>query len=134
MSSIVGSYKLTKSENFEEYMKAIGVGLVMRKMAATATPTTEITQNGDDWNIKTSTTFKTTEIKFKLGEPFDEETADGRKCKSTITQEGDKKLVHEQKSGDSTLKIVREFKDDEMTMILEAPGVTSTRVYKKLST
>jgi ketosteroid isomerase-like protein len=134
MSSITGSYKLTKSENFEEYMKAIGVGLVMRKMAATATPTTEITQNGDDWNIKTSTTFKTTEIKFKLGEPFDEETADGRKCKSTITQEGDKKLVHEQKSGDSTLKIVREFKDDEMTMILEAPGVTSTRVYKKLST
>jgi hypothetical protein len=56
----------------------------MRKMAATATPTTEISQggpNGDEWTIKTSTTFKTTEIKFKLGEEFDEETADGRKCK-----------------------------------------------------
>jgi len=49
-------------------------------MANNATPTTEITKNGDEWNIKTITTFKTTEIKFKLGEPFDEETADGTIC------------------------------------------------------
>ncbi|XP_021944577.1 sodium/calcium exchanger regulatory protein 1 isoform X1 [Folsomia candida] len=130
---ITGSYKLTKSENFEEYMKSVGVGLVMRKMAATATPTTEITQNGDDWNIKTSTTFKTTDIKFKLGQEFDEETADGRNCKSTITLDGDTKLVHSQKCGDQTLQILREFTDDEMKMTLEGPGgVVSTRVYKKL--
>lgn len=55
--------------------------MVLRKMASTATPTTEISQDGDSWNIKTMTTFKTTEIKFKLGEEFDEVTADGRKCK-----------------------------------------------------
>lgn len=50
-------------------------------MANTATPVQEITVNGDEWNIKTSTTFKSTDIKFKLGEEFIEETADGRKVK-----------------------------------------------------
>lgn len=55
--------------------------MVTRKLAAAATPITEITQDGDTWNIKTTTTFKTTEIQFKLGEEFDETTGDGRECK-----------------------------------------------------
>lgn len=32
-------------------------------------------------SMKSETTFKTTEIKFKLNEEFDETTADGRKTK-----------------------------------------------------
>jgi len=129
---MTGSFKLTKSENFDEYMKAIGVGFMLRKMAATATPTTDISQEGDDWSIKTVTTFKTTVINFKLGQEFDETTADGRQCKSTITKEGDNTLVHMQNCGGQTLKILREFSDNEMKMILEAPGnIVSTRVYQK---
>jgi len=79
------------------------------------------------------TTFKTTDIKFKLGQEFDEETGDGRKAKSTITLEGGNKLVHKQKVGADTLSIIREFSDDEMKMTLDAPGgVISTRIYKRL--
>ena len=55
--------------------------MVMRNLAAAAKPVTEIKQEGDEYIITTTTTFKTTEIKFKLGVEFDEETADGRKCK-----------------------------------------------------
>jgi len=128
MASVTGKFKLTKSENFDEYMKALGVNMVLRKMASTATPVTEITQDGEEWNIKTTTTFKTTEIKFKLGEEFDEVTADGRNCKSTITKDGDNTLVHMQNCNGQNLKILREFTDDQMKMVLEAPGnVISTR-------
>jgi hypothetical protein len=50
-------------------------------MAGTITPVTEIKKLGEDeYLIKTSSTFKTTELKFKLGQQFSEETADGRKC------------------------------------------------------
>jgi len=132
-----GTFKLIKSENFDEYMKAIGVGMVLRKMASAATPTTEIKQDGENWNIKTMTTFKTTEIKFKLGEEFDETTADGRECKSVITKQDDKTLVHIQNCSGQTLKILREFSEDggEMKMVLAAPQkdgeIVSTRVYKK---
>jgi hypothetical protein len=127
-----GTYELTKSENFNEYMKAVGVGIVMRNMAAAATPKATIAKEGDEWTYKTSTTFKTTEIKFKLGEEFKEETADGRKCLSTITQEGDNKWKHVQKINDQELVMYREFTDAEMKMTLEAPGVVCTRLYKRL--
>jgi len=129
-----GTYELTKSENFNEYMKAVGVGIVMRNMAAAATPKAFITKDAatDEWTVKTSTTFKTTEIKFKLGEEFKEETADGRKCLSTITKEGDNKWKHVQKINDQELVMYREFTDEEMKMTLEAPGVVCTRNYKRL--
>lgn len=125
---------MTKSENFSEYMKAVGVGLVMRNMAAAATPKAYITKDpaSEEWTVKTSTTFKTTEIKFKLGEEFKEETADGRKCLSTITQEGDNKWKHVQNCDGKDLVMYREFTDTEMKMTLEAPGVVCTRLYKRL--
>jgi hypothetical protein len=50
-------------------------------MGTSSTPITQISQSGDNWKIKTMTKLKNTEINFKLGEEFDEETVDGRKCK-----------------------------------------------------
>ena len=44
-------------------------------------PTTIIEVNGDTVIIKTQSTFKNTEISFKLGVEFDETTADDRMVK-----------------------------------------------------
>lgn len=44
-------------------------------------PTTIIEVNGDTITIKTHSTFKNTEVSFKLGVEFDETTADDRKVK-----------------------------------------------------
>jgi len=129
---ITGKYELVSSEKFEDYMKAVGVGLVMRKLAATAKPVAEITQNGNEWNIKTTTTFKTTEIKFELGKEFKETTADGRECLATITMEGDNRMKHVQNCKGQNLVMYRDFTADGMKMTLEAPEVTSVRVYKKV--
>jgi hypothetical protein len=55
--------------------------MVLRNLANVAVPTIEITRADDGtWKLLTSTTFKSTELKFKLNEPFDETTGDGRKC------------------------------------------------------
>ena len=59
----------------------VGVGMVMRKMGAAAKPSQEISQDGDSWVIKTTSTFKNTELNFTPGVEFDETTADGRKMK-----------------------------------------------------
>lgn len=55
-------------------------------MASVLKPTTEIKKEGDEFIIKTISSFKTTELKFKLGEKFQEETADGRKCEVSPLQ------------------------------------------------
>lgn len=56
---------------------------MLRKVAVAAAskPHVEIRQDGEQFYIKTSTTVRTTEINFRIGEEFDEETVDGRKCK-----------------------------------------------------
>lgn len=56
---------------------------MLRKVAvaAASNPHVEIRQDGEQFYIKTSTSVRTTEINFHIGEEFNEETVDGRKCK-----------------------------------------------------
>ncbi|XP_063448907.1 sodium/calcium exchanger regulatory protein 1-like [Mytilus trossulus] len=129
----LGTWNMAESHNFDDYMKALGVGLVMRKMANMAKPTIEISVDGDTWTIKTITTIKTTEITFKLNEEFNETTADGRKVKSIARLDGNR-LDIEQK-GDCNSLISREFDGNTMTLKLVAydgdKEVTCTRKYLK---
>lgn len=60
-------------------MSIPGVGLITRKAANAVTPTVELRKDGDNYVLTTSSTFKSSEIKFKPGEEFDEERADGAK-------------------------------------------------------
>uniref|UniRef100_A0A8D0GPC7 Fatty acid binding protein 4 n=1 Tax=Sphenodon punctatus TaxID=8508 RepID=A0A8D0GPC7_SPHPU len=77
----LGTWKLVSSENFEDYMKELGVGFATRKVAGVAKPNVIIGTNGDLITIRTESTFKNTELSFRLGEEFDEITADDRKVK-----------------------------------------------------
>ncbi|TWW54372.1 Fatty acid-binding protein, brain [Takifugu flavidus] len=72
-------------------------------------------ENFDDY-MKALEHLKNTEISFKLGEEFDETTADDRNCKSTVSLEGDK-LVHVQKWDGKETTFVREIKDGKMVMV-----------------
>ncbi|KAF9794369.1 hypothetical protein SFRURICE_014589 [Spodoptera frugiperda] len=123
-------YKLVETKNFDEFMKALGVGLITRKAANAVTPTVELRKEGDVYNLVTSSTFKTTEVKFKPGEEFDEDRADGAKVKSVCTFEGNT-LKQIQKAADGMeVSYIREFGPEEMKAVMTAKDVTCTRVYK----
>ena len=92
-----------------------GVGLVTRKMGNSVSPVIELTEKDGEYSLSSNSTFKNSSISFKLGQEFDEETPDGRKVKSLITQDGNK-LIHVQK-GDKETTIVREFSNDEVKMV-----------------
>jgi hypothetical protein len=93
-----------------------------------------ISIEGDVWTLKTVTTFKKSKIQFKLGEEFDEETADGRKMKTTMTLDGNK-LTQDQKIDPPAVSsvITREVDGSKMTVICKAEDVVSTRIYSKSS-
>lgn len=69
---------------------------MLRKIAVAAAskPQLEIHQDGERFHIKTSTTVRTTEIDFTIGEEFEEETVDGRKCKVIQPMRGKQTLVY----------------------------------------
>merc|ERR1712189_137683 len=56
--------------NYDEFLKALNVGFLLRKAATASTPVMEITESDGNWTMKTSTSLKAIELKFKLGEPF----------------------------------------------------------------
>ncbi|XP_044192293.1 fatty acid-binding protein, heart-like [Thunnus albacares] len=83
VEQFVGNWKLAASENFDEYMKAIGVGFATRQMGNMVKPNLVISVDDTGFiSMKSQSTFKTAEIKFKLNEEFDETTADDRKTKT----------------------------------------------------
>ncbi|KAI1895717.1 hypothetical protein AGOR_G00109120 [Albula goreensis] len=130
VDAFCATWKLVDSQNFDEYMKALGVGFATRQVGNVTKPTIVISQDGDKVTVKTLSTFKNTEICFKLGEEFDETTADDRNCKSTVCMEGDK-LVHVQKWDGKETKFVREVKDGKLTMTLTFEDIQSVRTYEK---
>ncbi|XP_031172093.1 fatty acid-binding protein, brain [Sander lucioperca] len=130
VDAFCATWKLVDSENFDEYMKALGVGFATRQVGNVTKPTIIISQEGDKVVVRTQSTFKNTEISFKLGEEFDEATADDRNCKSIVTMEGDK-LVHVQKWDGKENKLVREIKDGKMVMNLTFEDVHAVRSYEK---
>ncbi|XP_063541484.1 sodium/calcium exchanger regulatory protein 1 [Cydia strobilella] len=130
MEFVGKKYKMTSSENFDEFMKALGVGLITRKAANAVTPTVELRKDGDQYALVTSSTFKTTEMKFKPGEEFDEERADGVQVKTVCSFEGNK-LKQVQKAPDGLeVTYLREFGPEELKAIMTVKDVTCTRLYK----
>ncbi|KAG8520514.1 Fatty acid-binding protein 9 [Galemys pyrenaicus] len=126
----LGTWKLESSENFEEYMKELGVSAAIRNVVELVKPSTTISVDGDKVNIKTESSFNNTEISFKLGEEFDETTADNRKVKSTVTLNGDS-MVHIQKWLGKETTIKRQIVDGKMVVECIMNNIVSTRIYNK---
>ncbi|XP_042680489.1 LOW QUALITY PROTEIN: cellular retinoic acid-binding protein 1 [Centrocercus urophasianus] len=134
MPNFAGTWKMRSSENFDELLKALGVNAMLRKVAVAAAskPHVEIRQDGDQFYIKTSTTVRTTEINFKIGESFEEETVDGRKCRSLATWENENKIYCKQTliEGDGPKTYwTRELANDELILTFGADDVVCTRIY-----
>uniref|UniRef100_A0A8C4VD65 Lipocalin/cytosolic fatty-acid binding domain-containing protein n=1 Tax=Gopherus evgoodei TaxID=1825980 RepID=A0A8C4VD65_9SAUR len=123
----VGTWKLVSSEKFDDYMKELGVGLATRKLGGLAKPNVIIRMKGDVITIRTESTFKNTEISFKLGQVFDETTADDRKTKSVVTLEKGS-LVQVQKWNGKETTIRRKLVDGKMVFQLSAIGSCYTFV------
>ncbi|EEB13438.1 fatty acid-binding protein, putative [Pediculus humanus corporis] len=122
-------YKLSKSENFDEYMKALGVGLVTRKMGTAMTPVVSLSLKDGTYTLTTSTTFKNQ----VPNEEFEEETLDGRKVKSIVKFDGNKMIQTQKDSVGKVISIIeREFSKNTMTTVLTAGDVVSTRVYERV--
>ncbi|XP_006759199.2 PREDICTED: fatty acid-binding protein 9 [Myotis davidii] len=126
----LGTWKLESSENFEEYLEQLGVPGTIRHLAALEKPRICISTHGDKVSLRTETSFKNFEISFKLGEEFDETTADGRKVKSIIRLDGDS-LVHVQKWLGKETTVKRQIVDGKMVAKHTMNNVVSRRVFRR---
>ncbi|XP_034507346.1 myelin P2 protein-like isoform X2 [Ambystoma mexicanum] len=131
MECLMGTWKLTDSVGFDEYMKELCVPFPTRKAAAMVKPNVIICKNGEKYCLKTESTFKSTEIDFKLGEEFEETTADSRKTKTIITCENGVLVQHQKWDGKETT-IRRELKDGKLIVTCIMGDVKCVRTYEKV--
>uniref|UniRef100_A0A8D1FD20 Peripheral myelin protein 2 n=2 Tax=Sus scrofa TaxID=9823 RepID=A0A8D1FD20_PIG len=159
-NKFLGTWKLVSSENFDDYMKALDVlcnnktkhssawtwfpldteiwkevlgrvGLATRKLGNLAKPRVIISKKGDIITIRTESTFKNTEISFKLGQEFEETTADNRKAKSVVTlARGSLNQVQKWDGKETTIK--RKLVDGKMVVECKMKDVVCTRIYEKV--
>ncbi|XP_020851450.1 fatty acid-binding protein 5 [Phascolarctos cinereus] len=127
---LLGRWRLVESKGFDEYMKELGVGMALRKMAGMAKPDVYISENGGVVTIKTESTIKTTQISFKLDEKFDETTPDGRKTQTLCTLDNDT-LIQLQEWDGKESTITRKVEDGKLLVDCIMNNVTCHRVYEK---
>merc|ERR1711953_61314 len=137
MDAFKGKYERTSADKYEELLKELDVNFLLRKAATVSTPVMEVTEDGGVWTIKTSTTLKTMELKFKLGEPFDETTPDGRQVTAVVNLDGGKIVTVQKakKDGEKSTKSVREMNGaDEMiyTMTIDGSDLVCVRKFKRI--
>ncbi|KAE9549891.1 hypothetical protein FO519_006896 [Halicephalobus sp. NKZ332] len=129
----VGKWNFVDSDNFEPYLKEVGVGLMTRKMAATLKPQIVFEADGNKWKMTSVSTFKTIVVEFELDKEFEETTGDGRKCLSTFSLR-DGKLVQEQKAataGEKSSHFERWIEGDKLIITGESGGVKFRRTYER---
>jgi hypothetical protein len=143
---MIGDFKMESSTGFNNYMWELSVDWFTRQIAVSLYPLQKLRQTVDgEISLDTETTFKTTETKFRLGEAFTENTADGRVTQTTATLDENKLIkvqVPDASTGYHSTREVREFLDEDndgvyetMKLILTIPGkpaATSTRIYKRV--
>lgn len=135
--NFAGTWEMKSSENFEELLKKLNVNVMLRMIAvkAAAKPLVEIKQDGETLNIKTSTSVRTTNITFTVGQEFTEATVDGRACTSFPRWETDTKIRCEQtlqKGEGPRTSWTREITNDgKLILTMGADDVICTRVYER---
>ncbi|XP_078492881.1 fatty acid-binding protein, brain-like [Ciona intestinalis] len=129
-AALNGVWKIKTSENFDEYMKALGVNFALRKLGNLAKPVLTIKIDGNECFFKSVSTARNIETKCTIGVEWDEATPDGRKCKSIMTWDGSK-LVQVQKWDGKQTTVTRYLKDGNLEMDLEIDDIKAHRVYEK---
>ncbi|XP_011845156.1 PREDICTED: fatty acid-binding protein 12 [Mandrillus leucophaeus] len=132
VDQLQGTWKSVSCENFEEYLKELGIGRASRKLGCLAKPTVTISTDGDVITIKTKSIFKNSEISFKLGEEFEEITPGGHKTKSKVTLDKESLIQVQNRDGKETT-ITRKLVDGKMVVESAVNGVICTRTYEKVS-
>ncbi|KAJ1213570.1 hypothetical protein NDU88_001204 [Pleurodeles waltl] len=126
--SFSGKYELHSQENFEPFMKAIGLPDEMIQKGKDIKSISEIEQNGKSFKVTVTTGSKVLVNEFTLDEEAELETLTGEKVKSVVKLEGNNRLVTNLKSIGS----VTELSGDILTNVLTVGDLTYKRVSKRI--
>ncbi|NP_001125017.1 fatty acid-binding protein, liver [Pongo pygmaeus] len=126
--SFSGKYQLQSQENFEAFMKAIGLPEELIQKGKDIKGVSEIVQNGKHFKFTITTGSKVIQNEFTVGEECELETMTGEKVKTVVHLEGDNKLVTTFKN----IKSVTELNGDIITSTMTLGDIVFKRISKRI--
>nr|XP_003420466.1 fatty acid-binding protein, liver [Loxodonta africana] len=126
--SFSGKYQLQSQENFESFVKAIGLPDDLIQKGKDIKGVTEIVQNGKHFKFTITTGSKVIQNEFTLGEESELDSITGEKVKTVVNLEGNNKLVTTFKG----IKSVTELNGDTLTSILTVGDIVFKRISKRI--
>ncbi|CAI9608056.1 unnamed protein product [Staurois parvus] len=127
-----GTWKVDKNENYDKFMEVMGVNIMKRKLAAHDNLKITIQQDGNNFSIKESSTFRTAEINFTLGVTFEYSLSDGTELSGSWVLEGDKLVgTFKRKDNGKELKTWRVIVGDELIQTYVYEGTEAKRIFKR---
>ncbi|XP_007533957.1 fatty acid-binding protein, liver [Erinaceus europaeus] len=123
-----GKYQLQNQENFEPFMKAIGLPDDLIQKGKDIKGVSEIVQNGNHFKLTITTGSKVIHNEFTLGEECELETMTGEKVKAVVQKEGENKLVTTFKG----IKSVTELNGDTITNTMTLGNIVFKRISKRI--
>ncbi|XP_068559571.1 fatty acid-binding protein, liver-type [Cebidichthys violaceus] len=91
--SFSGKYQLESQENFEPFMKAIGLPDDLIQKGKDIKSVSEIEETGDDFKVTVTTGSKVLINTFKIGQEAELDTLTGDKVKAVVHRDGNKLKV-----------------------------------------
>ncbi|MEQ2225326.1 hypothetical protein ILYODFUR_016258 [Ilyodon furcidens] len=131
VEQFVGTWKLTFSENFGEFLKLLGVPAAQRQMANKQKPIFSLSIDDQGTiTMQSLSIFKVTELKFKLDEPFEETTLQNKQATTVVTLENGKLIQNHTWDG-GELRVEREILDGKMIVKSIMGNALVVRTYEK---
>ncbi|NXQ24791.1 FABPL protein, partial [Alaudala cheleensis] len=125
--SFTGKYELQSQENFEPFMRAIGLPEDQIQKGKDIKSVSEIVQDGKKFTVTVTTGSKVMKNQFTIGEESEIELMTGEKVKAVVQMEGNK-LITEAKG----MKSVTELNGDTITHTMTVGDITFKRVSKRI--
>ncbi|NXN33731.1 FABPL protein, partial [Nycticryphes semicollaris] len=126
--SFTGKYELLSHENFEPFMKALGLPDDQIQKGKDIKSISEIVQDGKKFKVTVTTGSKVMQNEFTIGEECEMEMLTGEKVKTVVQMEGNNKLVANLKG----LKSTTELNGDTITHTMTMGDLTYKRISKRI--
>ena len=137
-ADLSGIFKLTSADNFNEFLKEIGINFFWRYLYNISVDNLEITKNGNGYLIRTFVNdgwFYKSELHFMrqqlvFGQSDKQLQFNGRRTKTTVKMERGK-LIEETRLDDKLIQTVYQIKGHELSIATSAGNVLSNRFYRR---
>ncbi|KGL79360.1 Fatty acid-binding protein, liver [Tinamus guttatus] len=126
--SFNGKYELQSQENFEPFMKALGLSDEQIQKGKDLKSISEIVQDGKKFKITVTVGSRVLTNEFTVGVESEMEMLTGEKVKSLVQMEGDNTLVVTMKG----VKSVTVLNGDTLTNTMTMGDLTYKRISKRI--